>query len=571
VEKPQPDFFGNFPTPATRLRVTARDPNAGDHQQPRGRRPGVDVRNQQRALFALVLAATCIGGAGCAAIHGLDEYSTASAQSEPPTAPVLTGAGADVVPERSDDEPGPACVTNLDCNPPGSSPAICVTPERTCAPLLTAECPRLLGDHQRDDAIVLGTILGPGVDLALERAALLAAEEINASNAEGLAPLVVVGCDAIDGALAAARHLVDDLRVAAIVGPTEGEDVIAVTQQVSAKGGSLLMTPTAQVSSISDLADGDLTWRTVPADSQRAKLVIEQIKELEGVLRATRGGAAMKLGVVHRTDAAGASAVGAIRGKLILNGRFLDDAANAANVSIDAHAPDDAAGQGGIATRYALTFKPDIVLITAPEQIASLMVPLEEALTATRAVLRPYYVCTEAARTEALLDAIAAAELPPDINRRVRGVGVRPDPDSEGVLAAFAAAFEARYGARPALSAAAAYDATYAIVYAIGATRPRPLVGASVAHGLRSLAVGDPASVGLADVARISRGLAEGRAVALRGTSSLLRWDASGDIAGGTLEVWCVGSAAGAPAFKGSGLTMDVATQVVGGAFVQCQ
>lgn len=536
-------------------------------------------------LLAISLASSVT--AGCAAIHELDKYSFV--ESTPEIAP-----NDDVTSTKSDDDgdKDPRCTSNRDCNEVamrggGSSSeaplaSVCVRATGQCKPLLTTECPRVYGDPTNDDAIVLGTLLGG--DPALERAAVLATEEIQSLTNDGppstkgngpLRPLVVVGCDTTGDVLRATRHLVEDLHVPAIVGPTDGDAVVDVTQQVSAKGGTLLMSPTAVISAISNLADEGLTWRSVPSDTQRAKLVIEQMKALETLLRSTRSLTTVKLGIVHATDAAGTSARDAISGKLILNGGFINDTANASNVSVDEHPPGDASALSAIATKYAGAFRPDIVFITAADQIAKFIVPLEQKLTAARAVYRPYYVCTETAKTEALLAAIDSGALPLDIKRRIRGIGVKPDTISAPVLAEFTSAFANRYGSAPAptvtAAAAASYDATYAIAYAMAATPEMPVSGSRVAQGLRTLGVGDAATVGAKGVADVVRQLSARRSVALRGTLGPMQWDATGDIAGGSAEVWCVGTSNGAAAFGSSGLSMDVQTQVVGGAFVQCQ
>lgn len=544
-------------------------------------------------LFLVALACTSAASTGCAFIHHLDDYTTADPKADEPgstggpDAPSGGGDGGGGV-------VGPACRTNADCvtmKTFGRSlggvasgtpvPGVCVASTGHCAELLSAECPRVYGDPSNDDAILVGTILR-GNDDSLEKAAALAAEEIDA-NASGAGlppkapggaprPIVLVACDAGPSARAAARHLAGDLHVSAIVGPLSGEDVIDVTQQVTVKDDTLVITPTSLASAISELADSDLTWRTIPSDDQRAKLVIEQMNELENVLRTTRGTTTVKLGIVHRTDTLGTSVTDSIRGKLIINGKFITDAANAANVSIDPYEVGNTSLESAIATKYATTFKPDIVFVTAPELVDDLVVPLESALTASRAIYHPYYVFTDASKGKALLDAVGAGKLPVDIKRRVRGIGVKPDAPSTPVLEAFAAAYAARYGAPPATSsAAAAYDATYAVAYAIAAERDATISGAAVAHGLRLLGVGDAASVGAADARRTMQSLSNGKSISLRGTFGSLRWDSNGDIAGGTIEVWCVGGGSGAPAFGSSGVTMDVQTQVVGGAFVQCQ
>lgn len=540
----------------------------------------------QVARLRLLVALTALLVGGCALIHRLDDYSFAD-ESSPASIHDADAGGGD------GGEPA-ECRSNRDCaalaplgsvSSDASGLSRCVLATGKCERLLTPECPRIAGDAISDDAIVIGALLRDGNDPtteALEAAAFLAVEEMNSPEGAGglpgpdggVRPLLVVGCDTSGDVMAAARHLVDDLRVAAIVGPTAGEHVVDVTQQVSARGGTLLMTPASVVSAISDLADEGLTWRTVPSDAQRAKLVIEEMKELEALLRTTRGLETVKLAIVHATDAAGTSAYDAIRGKLILNNRFITDAANEANVSVDAHETGDTAALASIATKYAVGFKPDIVFITAPEQIAGLLVPLEKALTAARALYRPYYVVTEAAKTKELLDVMRSSDVPPDTRRRVRGVGLKPDAASAPVLAEFEAAFAARYGTAPLTPTAAAslsYDATYAIAYALAATPDQAPSGAVVAQGLRALGVGDPVTVGPKATREAFQQLASRKSVSLRGTFSKMQWDASGDLTAGTVEIWCVGTKDGAPSFGSSGLTMDVNTQVVGGAFVQCQ
>lgn len=550
----------------------------------------------RRSLFLFFFVSTSVASAtGCASMYHLDEYTTEGEKKG--LTPTLPGPGDDggAAPDASTPDatvPGSLCNTNGECNrfgtgaaagaiASGITPSVCVKATGRCAALTSLDCPRVAGNYLDDGAVVVGTLLDDA-DATLEQAAFLAAEELDSSRGGGglpamkggkVRPLVVVGCNASPDVTRAAHHLVDDLHVPAIVGPTAGDDVMTVTQQISKQGGTLLITPTSLVSSISKLADNDLTWRVVPSDTQRAKLVIAQMNDLENVLRTTRALTTVKLGVVHRTDAAGLSARDSISGKLIINGRFINDAANTANVSIDGYTtkPAVTAPLATVVTTYAGTFKPDLVFVTAPEQVTDLIVPLEAALTAGRVANKPYYICTDAVKKQAFLDAIDAAALPADIRRRVRGVGVKPDTGSAPVLDTFDAAFAQRYGRAPSpFPAALAYDAMYAVAYAIAATTDVAPSGASVAKGLRALGVGDASTVGAAPSASIMASLATGTSVSLRGTGSVLQWDPSGDIAGGTAEVWCIGTAAPA-AFASGGLTMDVQTQVVGGAFVQCR
>lgn len=491
-------------------------------------------------VTGLVLLAT-----GCAAIRGLDDYSISGAS---------IGTGDDAAMHATSADGGADCTTHGECD----ATAMCVKATGRCVQLTTLECPRVLGDARADDAVLVGTILGTEA----EHAAVLAAEELAAGPAS-LPHLVVVGCDLGADALVPARHLAEELHVAAILGPQRAEDVVAVTQP-SARAGTLLVTD-SPVGSIANLSDDDLTWRVVSSDVQRAKLVIEQMNELETLLRATRSVTTVKLAIVHASDALGTSARDAITGKLILNGHFLLDAANVGYVRDDQVTAGDAASYAALVTAYARQFRPDMVFVTAAEQIGSLVVPLEQSLTAARVVDKPYYVFTDAARVEELLARIASGDLPADIRRRIRGVGPVSPVASAPVLADFTTAFAARYGTAPAGGVNAMYDAMYALAYASGTGSDR------IGHGLRALAVGQQAFVGPKAMGDVAVLLAKGQPMQLVGTQGPLQWDANGDLRGGTIEVWCVGSRSGAAAYGSSGMTMDVQTQVVGGAYVQCQ
>jgi ABC-type branched-subunit amino acid transport system substrate-binding protein len=253
-----------------------------------------------------------------------------------------------------------------------------------------------------------------------------------------------------------------------------------------------------------------------------------------------------------------------------LNGRFLNDAFNVSFVSVDATFNSGDTTTTALVNKYANTFRPDLVLITSREQVATLMIPLERALTAARVSLRPYYVCVDGVKTQSLLDAIQNGELPSDIKRRIRGVGPKPDVESESVLQGFLNAYTTRYGALDAPSAvAASYDAVYAMAAAIAASNKLAVNGASVADGLRQLSVGTPRAIGASDVEALLRSAASG-SISLRGTHTLMRWAPSGDVLGGTLEVWCIGGST-TSVFGSSGKAMDIQSQVIGGRFIQCQ
>jgi hypothetical protein len=114
------------------------------------------------------------------------------------------------------------------------------------------------------------------------------------------------------------------------------------------------------------------------------------------------------------------------------------------------------------------------------------------------------------------------------------------------------------------------YDATFAVAYAIAATRDAPIEGATLAAGLRRLSGGTPTEVRGTKILAALQELAAGREIAAIGTLGALAWDDSGAISAGAIEIWCVGVAAGKPAYQSSGLTFDIATQRSAGTYVPC-
>ncbi len=573
------------------MRSVARMPLAGDYthdpkcdhdEEPEATGSSLAIERSEGAMkwvrTALTFAALSVASAGCALAYGLDDYAIVEKKEGSALSPSPDARDA----AKPEPDASPAgCASNAECAAAArrdghDEAVVCVRSKGKCVPLRSSDCNTISGDYRDEDAVVVGALLHDERDPSLERASFLAADEINSVGLPKLAesgrarPLVVVSCDGRGDVVRAARHLAEDLGVVAIVGPVADEDAVRVTQQVTSRSGTLLLSPSAAASSLSELSDNGLTWRNLPSDSQRANLLIDQLNELETLLRSTRSLTSVKFALPHASDVGGQSVRDSIATKLLLNGRFLNDAFNAGFVSVDAYgAPADVA-QKALATKYADIFKPDLVMVTSEDQIQNLVIPLEKALTAARVTVRPYYVAVGALKTRALLDAIQSGELPADIKRRIRGVGSKADTDSEPVLAAFVAAYTAKHGAPPAPTRIApAYDAVYAIAAAVSATPKLAPTGASVAEGLRQIGVGPPVGVGASEVEALLRGAASG-ALSLRGTLSPMRWDPNGDILGGTLEVWCIGGTTSST-FGSSGRAMDVQSQVIGGRFVQCQ
>jgi len=475
---------------------------------------------------------------------------------------------------------GSAGATSTTSTSPNVVPAVCLPATGKCVPLLSEDCNLVTGDYSNDRSIVIGSLfqtVGTTAtqNLPRQQSAVLAIEEVNASGGvpsskAGVGrPLVMVSCNASTDLVRAANHLVQDLKVPAIVGPNTSQDTIDVSNKVTIQAGVAVLSPSAVAASIADLLDNDLTWLMIPSDDQRAQLMIRQINDLEVSLKAARSTANVKLSIIYRNDALGIGTRTSLD-KLQLNGKALSDPSNAGSATGNVHiVPYDykQADQSPIVTKE-LAFAPDIVVLAGTaESITKVLTPLEQQWTA--GTNRPYYFIIDPSKGPELISAVTGND---ELRIRVRGTGTTPAKESVAVANTFNLDYVARYGSYPTASGTGpSYDAAYAIAYALAATKDDAPSGTSVAKGLRRLAGGSVAvNTGTQDLLAAFQNLASGKAVNATGTSCPLDWDANGTVKGGTIEMWCIGKSGDTPVFQSSGLSFDIKTQTYSGTYVQC-
>lgn len=524
----------------------------------------------------LTLIAILVCG-GCSVVTGLDQFSAVQAER----APVVSGAITPAV-----ELP---CTTNRECSARLSAqtgqsdvPAICDKTQQRCVRLTSEDCTEVTGDFLSEDAIVIASLFsttGPQAmtNLHRQQAATLAVSEVNAAggipagrtSARGR-PLVMVSCDEVADLRRVGKHLVEELRVPAIVGPNTSQDTLDLSTMFTIEAGTLVISPTAVASSISDLIDNDLTWLMVPSDVQRAPLMLSQLNTLEQQLRGERGKARVRLGVIYRNDALGLGTRVSLNA-LALNGAPLADPANLGNdVRMDGYdfaSPD----QSALVSAY-LQFAPDIIVLAGTaEAVTRILVPLEQQWD-ERVAPRPHYMLTDSSKIPELIEAVAAND---GLRRRIRGTGVTPSPASVPVYNAFRLDYGATFDGSVTYSGMGpAYDAAYAVAYALAATHDQPISGASIAQGLRRLGTGEKVvEVGLTTVLSAFQTLVAGDTIRALGTFSPLDWNESGAVASATLEIWCIAPAVerAGPAFRSSGLTYDIRAQKSLGSYMGCE
>ncbi|HVY44575.1 MAG TPA: ABC transporter substrate-binding protein, partial [Minicystis sp.] len=391
------------------------------------------------------------------------------------------------------------CQSNADCS---GSYTICRKDTGSCVALQTKECPVVLGDWQNDNAVVLGGIMpldGPDKTtgqalLDSVKLALGDFQRVNnlppAPSGSGQRPIVVVACNDgsdTDTAETAAKHLVDDVGVGAIIGCAFSGITISVATDVTIPGGTLLFSMSATSTAITSLDDHGLVWRTSPSDVYQAAALKQYVPKLEDQIRTARGlmpTDKIKLTVLYKGDAYGTGLYKALvptDGKtpvITINGAPVTDPSNSGFFSeYDYGNPDDPKSDP---TKYpqrvaeVLTDQPDIVLVFGTnEGVTQVFQPIENQWVAGN---RPLWVFSDGGEIKELWDGIKGND---SLRQRVTGTV----PGTNGPLfQSFRSAYLGSFtdGTSPdVFGTAGSYDITYLLAYSAVALGDQPLTGAN--------------------------------------------------------------------------------------------
>lgn len=214
-----------------------------------------------------------------------------------------------------------ACSQNTDC----STDERCGD-DNTCITLLSAECQSIQypenDDFDRNTVVFVGSVLPTGGAFAnlvqpIENATQLALEDFNSQTTlQGDRQIAWVACDStagIDAALAASAHLTNNVGVPAIIGPVFSESVLAVAADVTVDAGVFIISPTATATSISDIEDNNLVWRTIPPDTYQTNGFIDRVADLRALPEEQR---LSRLLILAKDDAYGTGLLGGMQSEI---------------------------------------------------------------------------------------------------------------------------------------------------------------------------------------------------------------------------------------------------------------
>lgn len=348
---------------------------------------------------------------------------------------------------------------------------------------------------------------GPGA----EQGALLAVEHVNAAGGvlgHPVSTVIADGATSVDAALAAARRLIEESGVDAVVGPMGSAAALAVAEQVTVPARVPTVSPSATAPALSELDDDGYLFRTTVSDAAQGQ-VLARLAEGEGHER---------VAVVYRDDSYGRGLYAAF-----------------------------AAGYGGTVTA-AVPLEPDKRSYLTELKTARAAGEAEVLVTIT------FPFEAEVLVEEALREGIFSRFLFVDANRSpeiqakmgsaldgMKGTSpVAPTVASRPSTQTLVDQYTARYGAaaRPAGPVFASYDAV--VCLCLAAELAGSTDGAAIRDALPRACGrdGERQSSGAAGVAAALAAARQGRGVAYAGAANDIEWNADGDVTVGEIAVW---------------------------------
>lgn len=486
-----------------------------------------------------------------------------TSSTDPTSNTDTTTEGSDTDTETGSDTDVTGCTQNTDC----ASDERC-GPDAICLDLLSTECQGLQypdGDFDRNTIVYLGSIFPTGGAFEdaigpLENAVQLAIEDFNETTTlQGDRQIAWVACDSTTGstaAVAAAEHLTTDVGVPAIIGPAFSESVLAVANNVTIDAGVFLITPVGSATSITELDDNDLVWRTIAPDIYQANGIIDRMEERRAEPVETR---LERLLVLAKDDAYGTGLLGAVQTELetALPGVEIYFSTYENPVNFDTQ--EELLASYGATIAGALGQLPGTYTDRPDHYTDILFLGTSETQALLYAYFSGWSTFLNGAPDPALPHFTFSHGSVPELERMVNEIGPTPGTEAleplkpliaaniEGITPiifdpanfnAFNIRYRIRFNNEDALTAAGlSYDATLATLFAMSSVPgDQDITGASIAAAYPSLMDPDGTAISfsgatLAFIEQARNAMAiDGGSVDLQGVSGELTWDAAGDI-----------------------------------------
>jgi serine/threonine protein kinase len=426
--------------------------------------------------------------------------------------------------------PSGGCTSNAECASRAGASAICVS--ASCVALDSIDC------HVKADPIALASnatlwvgslypLTGSSAEMGAlaERATDLARQDFSqaasglGAGGDAVRPIGVVSCDDAVDATRAAKHLVEELHVPAIVGFRYGDELIDLTSSLLGPHHVLAMatlTPSPLITEIPHApGEAPLVWRATASLSEDALAMAAFVETvIEPQLRA-EGAKRTRVALVRLKSPALLAFSERLFDALRFNGRStLDNANDYQEVIVDPGA--DAQPAFDAALARLRDFAPNVVLYSGGEVVPGVLEPFERTLPTASA--RPRYV-TPFALDDVLLTMVGTNA---DLRRRVFGLTL---PSTTATNGRFTLHYNGVYGTNLSRADAPStpYDGFYLVAYASLAMGALPLTGTNLAASMHRLVPpGAPVEVGPSGIFQAFTRLRAGESIDLVGAGGPL-------------------------------------------------
>jgi branched-chain amino acid transport system substrate-binding protein len=494
-------------------------------------------------------------------------------------------------PSSTTPQPAPAdplCSTNRECiDRGGGLPSRCDKSTGECASLLSPDCPRYLGsesDMASDDAIAIGLLVvddangaegEAAVEMARSEIALALGGGVRTSSSSPVRPLVVIVCDTDgDDPREAARHLVRDVNVSALLGGFISSNVLSIAEEYTIPGGVLQIAPSATADPISALDDQDLVYRAqIPGDILFQVLtpfideVIEPAIHAEGIAAPDEP---IRVMLVYEPDGSGVYQAATIAKYLRIDGEPVsrDGSASYRELRLDPPNPLDPQPLSVVAARAISDYRPHFIIYQTQNE--SLLEAVESGWPP--GVSKPYFIVSAGfgARLPDFVGADAA------LRKRAYSFLGLPRGFDEASFDQWSAALRSSSSAltRPIsrIYGPNLYDSLYMLTYAISTLGDLAPTGLNLVPGFRRLGASEtPIRFGPSEMQSALDALAAGRSIDYVGVSGVFRYTAEGDRTG-LAAIGCVtiDEAGNATGTKASGFVYDAEVQRIESTVISC-
>jgi tRNA A-37 threonylcarbamoyl transferase component Bud32/ABC-type branched-subunit amino acid transport system substrate-binding protein len=434
----------------------------------------------------------------------------------------------------------------------GGEPWVCRPSDRACVPVASEDCAAAYepADLDSDDTVWLGAMFPTtgddaeafgrmnveGAELAREEIARATAA-LDVATSRRVRRIGLVTCDDAADATRAAKHLVDDVNVPAILGFRSGQELVDL-------GGSLLLP--RRVLAVASLTSSPLVTRLPqPADLPRmvwrTTFSIEEASTVTARLlhdvleprfaRSPAMGGRVRVTLARLDMAAGLWFGEAFYERVVFNGRT-----GVQNGDAYQEVPVPPRGDLAPVVERVIASRPTFLVLLNQSAVTARLVEAVEARWPA-GLPRPVYVVAE--DSAAVLASFAGRDA--DRRRRVFGVmSLSNDPRNEG----FVARWNASHARQVSLTfnPAVSYDAFYLLAYAAFALGEAPVDGPALGRAVgRLVPPGRPIEAGPEALAEGVSALLGGESIDLHGVETSLDFDLATGEQASDFELLCLG------------------------------